>query len=142
MVGVYTLSELKVAKDLRQKYIFDPNKINDPYLWTFGLKDHVHFVYYQGTKIIGYAHLQLWPENRAALRIIVIDKNYRNLGIGEDFLKLCEKWLKKESYKSFHVESAPGSYSFYKKYGYIEMSFDDPDNYDSDHSDISMGKIL
>lgn len=32
--------------------------------------------------MIGYAHIQLWPNHRAALRIIVIDESYRNHGLG------------------------------------------------------------
>lgn len=135
-------AELEAAKTLRQKYIFDQAGIKDPYLWTFESQDHIHFAFYKGVQIIGYAHIQLWPKNRAALRIIAIDENYRNNGYGGEFLKLCEKWLKLQGYKSLHIESSPKAYSFYKKYGYIEMPFDDPDKYESDPNDIPIGKIL
>jgi GNAT superfamily N-acetyltransferase len=141
-VIIETPEELQAAKILRQKYIFDQAKIQDPYLWTFDSKDHVHFVLYKGVDIIGYAHLQLWLEKRAALRIIAIDEKYRSHGYGGEFLKFCEKWLKSQGYKSLHVESSPKAYSFYKKYRFIEMPFDDPDNYESDEQDIPVGKIL
>lgn len=134
--------ELESAKALRQKYIFDQAGLQDPYLWTFGSQDHIHFIFYKGAEIIGYAHIQLWPENRASLRIIAIDENYRNNGYGGEFLKLCEKWLRLQGYKSLHIESSPKAYSFYKKYGYIEMAFNDPDNYPTDEQDIPVGKIL
>ncbi len=135
-------AELEAAKTLRQKYIFDQAELKDPYLWTFGNEDHIHFVLYKDAEIIGYAHIQLWPENRAALRIIAIDENNRNNGYGGEFLKLCEKWLRLQGYKRLHIESSPKAYSFYKKYDYIEMPFDDPDNYESDARDIPVGKIL
>lgn len=76
------------------------------------------------------------------MRIITIDENYRNHGYGGEFLKLCEKWLTSKGYKSLHIESSPKAYSFYKKYGYMEMPFDDPDNYPSDKQDIPVGKML
>lgn len=142
MLSIYTAKEIDKAKFLRQKYIFDQTGLKDPYLWTFKAKDHIHFVLYKGSDIIGYVHLQLWPEKRAAMRIIAIDENYRNHGYGGEFLKLCEQWLTNQGYKSLHIESSPEAYSFYKKYGYIEVSFNDPDNYPSDERDIAVGKIL
>ena len=73
-------AEWDMAKKLRQQYFFDPIGISDPYTWTFDHKDHVHFILYQGVEIIGYAHIQFWPGQRAALRIIVIDEDYRGEG--------------------------------------------------------------
>lgn len=134
--------EWKAARHFRNKYFFDKVPMADPYTWTFDHKDHVHFVFYQGTKIIGYTHIQLWPEQRAALRIIVIDELHRNQGLGGHFLTLCERWLKEKEYKTFHTQSSPDAYNFYRKQGYTEMSFSDPDDYESDPQDIDMGKIL
>lgn len=134
--------ELEAAKTLRQKYIFDKAGIKDPYLWTFESEDHIHFALYKGAEIIGYTHIQLWPKERAALRIIAIDENYRNNGYGGEFLKLCEKWLRLQGYKSIHIESSPKAYSFYKKYDYVEMEFDDLKIHESDPNDIPVGKIL
>lgn len=134
--------EWKAARHLRNKYFFDKIPMADPYTWTFDHKDHVHFVFYQGTKILGYAHIQLWPEQRAALRIIVIDELHRNQGFGGHFLTLCECWLKQKGYKTFHTQSSPDAYNFYRKKGYTEMPFNDPDGYESDPQDIDMGKVL
>jgi len=142
IVEAYSNKELKTAKAFRQKYIFDSNNIQDPYLWTFDNKYHIHFLLYKGTEIIGYAHIQLWPQNRVALRIIAIDDNNRGYGYGGEFLKFCEIWLKSASYKSIHIESTQKAYSFYKKYDYVEMPFNDPDHYESAPNDIAVGKIL
>ena len=87
-------SEWDAAKHLRNKYFFEPHNIEDPYTWTFNHPQHKHLVLYQGTEIIGYAHIQLWADERAAMRIIVIDEAKRNNHFGRKFLHLCEKWLK------------------------------------------------
>ena len=134
--------EWETARYFRNKYFFDKVPIADPYTWTFDHKDHVHFVFYQGTKIVGYAHIQLWSNQRAALRIIVIDESFRNEGLGGHFLTLCERWLKEKGYKSLQTQSSPESYKFYRKQDYTEMPFNDPDGYEGDPQDIEMGKVL
>lgn len=140
MVQALTDREWATVRDLRQKYFFKSNE--DPYTWTFKHKDHIHFVFYKNSDIIGYAHLQLWPENRAALRIIVIDESYRNRGFGSQFLKLCERWLSHQGFKVFLIQSSPTAYQFYLHHGYVEMPFNDPDGYETDSQDIEIGKFL
>ena len=137
-----TDTEWAAAKHFRNKCFFDPNKIEDPYTWTFNHEEHVHLVLYHGTKIVGYTHIQFWPENRAALRIIVIDEKDQRKGYGKEFMTLIEKWLQIKGYKSIHTESSPAALKFYQAIGYIEMPFNDPDGYESDPSDIPMGKLL
>lgn len=134
--------EWEAAKRLRNKYFFDPLSISDPYTWTFDHREHAHLVLYQGVKIIGYAHIQFWPCQRAALRIIVIDEDYRRHGLGSQFLQLCEQWLKKEGVKSLHDEARPNVVSFYRRNGYTEMPFEDPSGELPSSQDIAMGKRL
>ena len=135
-------SEWEAAKYFRQKYFFEPNNIEDPYTWTFIHPQHKHLVLYSGTEIIGYIHIQLWPDARAAIRIIVIDESRRNAGLGKKFLALSEKWLKLENYKSIHAESSPAALNFYRKNGYVNMAFNDPDGYVGDPEDTEVGKLL
>lgn len=135
-------AEWDAAKRFRQQYFFDKIPISDPYEWTFNHANHVHFVLYQGIEIIGYAHCQLWPEARAAIRIIVVDETKRRKGMGQRFLKWIEKWLKHKGYQSVHMESSLDALAFYENQGYIGMPFDDPDKYESDPRDIPMGKLL
>ena len=134
--------EWECAKNFRQKYFFDKVPISDPYIWTFNHPEHAHLALYLGSKIIGYAHIQFWKDMRAAMRIIVIDEAFRNKKYGNKFLSFIEKWLKTKAYDSLHTQSSPEAYRFYKKHGYIEMDFNDPDMYESDPHDIEMGKIL
>lgn len=134
--------EWEAARTFRQKYFFDKIPIADPYTWTFDHQDHVHLVLYKGARIVGYVHLQLWQDQRAALRIIVIDEPFRHQGLGEQFLALCERWLKQQSFKVVHTQASPAAYPFYLKYGYTKMPFNDPDGYESDPRDIDLGKLL
>jgi GrpB-like predicted nucleotidyltransferase (UPF0157 family)/GNAT superfamily N-acetyltransferase len=135
-------AEWDTAKAYRQKYFFDNAGISDPYTYTFDDVNHKHFVLYQGTQIIGYAHVQLWPEQRSAMRIIVIDEPFRNKGFGSQFLALCERWLQIQEYKSLHIESSPEALNFYKQHGYGSMPFNDPEHHESHALDTPVGKIL
>lgn len=135
-------TEWSAAKQFRNKYFFGPNKIEDPYTWTFDHKDHKHFILYKGINIVGYAHVQLWQENRAALRIIVIDEKEQGKGYGKEFMSLIDKWLRLEGYKSIHTESSPAALKFYQAINYVKMPFDDPDGYEGSPDDIEMGKLL
>ena len=135
-------NEWDFAKKLRLKYFFEPLSMKDPYAWTFNHKEHAHFILYRGDTMLGYAHIQLWPDHRAALRIIVIDEDYRNHGLGSQFLNLCEQWSKNQGIKSLHDEARPSSIKFYRKNGYIEMPFNDPSGEPPSLYDLAMGKIL
>ncbi|HSX04545.1 MAG TPA: bifunctional GrpB family protein/GNAT family N-acetyltransferase [Rhabdochlamydiaceae bacterium] len=135
-------AEWEAAKKMRQCYFFDRHAISDPYQWTFNHKDHIHFVLCRGMDVIGYAHIQLWPEARAAIRIIVVEEKQRNQGFGKQFLSWIETWLKWKGYASIHTESRPDAVHFYKQMGYTTMPFNDPDGNATDPRDTPMGKLL
>ncbi|MFN7709933.1 MAG: GNAT family N-acetyltransferase [Holosporales bacterium] len=141
-VKALTPREWQAAKHFRDTYFFGPHGIEDPYAWTFNHADHAHLVLYQGTEIIGYAHIQFWPDQRAAIRIIAVDENKQNQNAGSAFLGLMEKWLKSLGLKSIHAESRQSSLRFYLKNGYTSMAFDDPEGHASDPHDIPVGKKL
>ena len=108
-------SEWDAAKHFRQTYFFDKAQVDDPYTWTFDHRDHAHFVLYQGANIIGYAHIQLWSADRAAIRIIVVEPLKRNQGYGGYFLQFIEKWLKAKGYKTIQAASRKETLQFYHK---------------------------
>lgn len=135
-------AEWDFAKKLRQKYFFDPLSMADPYTWTFDHQEHAHLILYQGVDMIGYAHIQFWPNQRAAFRIFVVDEPYRHQGLGSQFLQLCERWLKRQGIQSIHDEARPDAISFYRKNGYIDMPFDDPSGDPPSPHDIAVGKKL
>jgi hypothetical protein len=129
--------EWKSAKHFRNQYFFDRKNIGDPYTWAFENDKHKHFLLYKGIDVIGYAHIQLWPFQRAALRIISIEELYR-----KELLYTIEKWLKSQGYQCLHTESSPNALEFYKKLGFEKMFFNDPDGYEGSPDDIAMGKLL
>lgn len=135
-------TEWAAAKNFRDKYFFGPHGIEDPYTWTFHHESHAHLILYQGTEIIGYAHIQFWPESRAAIRIIVVDEDKRNKNAGSQFLALSEKWVKSLNIKSIHAELRATSLGFYRKNGYIDMPFNNPESHEHDPNDIPVGKVL
>jgi GrpB-like predicted nucleotidyltransferase (UPF0157 family)/GNAT superfamily N-acetyltransferase len=134
--------EWQSVRHFRQSYFFDKASIQDPYTWTFNHSDHLHLVLYQEAKIIGYAHIQLWKDNRAALRIIVIDEPYQRKSLGSYFLTFIEKWLKSKGIIKLQIQARADVYSFYAQHQYIEMPFNDPANHESDPNDIEIGKNL
>ncbi len=137
-----TETEWNAVRRYRQTYFFDQLPIEDPYTWTFTHKDHRHFILYRQNTLAAYAHLQLWPEHRAALRIIVTDTPMRNQGIGTEFMQYLETWLKDHHYHSLHIESSPEALAFYTRLGYIPMPFNDPDGYESHPDDVAVGKVF
>lgn len=140
IVQALTDREWEVVRSLRKQGFFQ--SIPDPYTWTFKHTDHIHLVFYKEVEIIGYIHLQLWPEARAALRIIVIDERYRNLGFGSQFLRQCERWLSHKGIKILQIQSSPTACKFYYDHGYVQMPFNDPDGYATDSQDVEIGKVL
>ncbi|MBS3904405.1 MAG: GNAT family N-acetyltransferase [Simkania sp.] len=140
MVQALTDREWTAVQTLR-KTCFGSSDL-DPFTWTFKHKEHVHFIFYKNAEIIGYAHLQLCPENMAVLRMIVIDERYRNLGFGSRFLQLCERWLCHQGYNKIVVKSSQTIYKFYQHCGYTDMSWNDPDAHKVGSQEIEMGKTL
>lgn len=134
--------EKQAAFDFRQKHFFDRLNIQDPYAWALDQKDHLHWLLYYEGKVVGYTHVQIWPERRAALRIIVIDEQKRGHGMGKCLMDHCEKELKQQGVKLLQTEASPNAYAFYKKLGYIDMSFNNPDGEATHPDDRAMGKYL
>ena len=134
--------EKNAALDFRQKHFFDRLKIQDPYAWALDQQDHLHWLLYDGNEVIGYAHVQMWPNHRAALRIIVIDEQRRGQGMGKCLMDHCEKELKQLGVTLFQTEASPNAYLFYKKLEYTEMPFNNPDGEATHPDDRAMEKYL
>jgi GNAT superfamily N-acetyltransferase len=135
-------AEWAFAKKMRQTYFFDPLALNDPYIWTFQHSEHAHLILSQDNIMVGYAHIQFWPEHRAALRILVVDQPHRHQGLGGQFLHLLEQWLKHQGIRTLHDEARPSALPFYRKHGYIDMPFNDPSGEPPSPHDVAVGKAL
>lgn len=104
MVQALTEREWAAVRDLRLQYFV--NLKDDPYAWTLKNGEHVHLVFYKNANIIGYAHLQLWPQDRVAVRVFIIAEGHRHQGCGSQFLQFCERWLSHQG-KRLHVRTYP-----------------------------------
>ncbi len=88
--------EWEAAQNFRQHYFLTHLGITDPYPPSFGPKDQIHFVFYQGTEIVGYAHIQLLDTQKAKLNIFIIDDSHLGMGFEKHFLPLCKRWLDRQ----------------------------------------------
>lgn len=139
MVKALTDREWVAVCAFRKEYFFE---VSDPYAESFIHKDHVHFAFYKNAEVIGYAHLHLLSDGCALLRLIAIDKRYRNLGFGKQLLKLCERWLSHQGFKKLLIHSSEVVCPFYLSNGYVRMSFNDPERGKKNPLNIEIGKNL
>jgi ribosomal protein S18 acetylase RimI-like enzyme len=130
------------ARTFRQTHFFDQRGFKDPYAWTVDAKDHLHWLLYDGERPIGYAQVQIWPNHRAALRIIVIAASSQGRGMGRYLMEHCEEALKQRGITLLQTEASPNAIQFYKKLGYTDMPFNSPDGEPTHPNDRAMGKQL
>ena len=82
-------------------------------------KKNVAFGAYHQNKLIGYIGLK--PELGGVIFIdwLVVNKDYRNLGIGTKLLQCCEKWaLENKFHYLFLGTIMERKVEFYKKHGF------------------------
>ncbi|HCL56592.1 MAG TPA: hypothetical protein DHW82_06240 [Spirochaetia bacterium] len=79
----------------------------------------------ENEKIIGYAFLAevlfMGFGKYIELQQIMIDKTFRNHGIGKKLLKRCEEWCREKGYSKIMLASRvhlSSSHAFYQKMGY------------------------
>ena len=73
---------------------------------------------------------------------LVIDEQKRGQGMGKCLMDHCEQELKQRGVILFQTEASPNAYLFYKKLGYIDMPFNNPDGEATHPDDQAMGKYL
>jgi hypothetical protein len=79
---------------------------------TLKNKEHIHFMLYRNSDIIGYAHIQIASKEIAKLIMLIIDKEHQRLGFQDKFLNLCKRWALHQkienltySPKAFHTST-------------------------------------
>jgi len=121
IVKALTENEWNTLKIIREKYFYENHKKFDPYKNLFNDPVHVHLVVLKKTDIIGYAHIQLYPDSRAVIHFIFIDENKRKQNFGSELLTFIEKWLRSRGYKSLYSKISPITSRFFEKYGFSDM---------------------
>ena len=79
----------------------------------------------EDSKIIGWVHVYgkhlLETKSYAEIGGLIVDQEYRRLGIGERLMKMCEDWSVKEGYGTLRLRSGISreeAHIFYEKVGY------------------------
>lgn len=85
--------EWSAARKYRQHYFSKEEAAFDPYNFNVNDENDEHFVMYEGTEVIGYAHVQLCVDFRSAIRIMVIDQSKQDSFLELFFVTFIEKWL-------------------------------------------------
>lgn len=120
--------EWKEYHRIKEEHIFKPIGVQyDPHHYSFSNPNHFHFCLYQGTEIVGIAHIEILDQTKAALRPICIDTPYQRKGLGQYLLLFLEKWLQIQGIKQLHLHADVNAIGFYLKQGYQFMPFNDPD---------------
>lgn len=85
--------EWKKAKELRDTYYPEQEKITDMAEWAANHKDLIHFALYYGVDMIGYAELQLHPNSQTRVNMLAVDRHIKQKDLKIQFLKWMERWL-------------------------------------------------
>lgn len=118
-------AEQDAAKKLRQIYFKDREEddANDESLFT--RPGHIHLMFHQGVEIIGYAHIQLHPNQKAELRVFLFNHPYQRDCFGSEFLRLCEQWLQRQGAHSLYYMSDKQNREFFTKQGFNKTTLND-----------------
>jgi N-acetylglutamate synthase-like GNAT family acetyltransferase len=126
---------------IRQVEIFDVVNISyDIHHPSLSDKNHYHYLFIMGKKIIGVLHLQHLTESACAIRTIAIQEPFKNKGLGSDLIRLAEQTISRLGCQHIHLHANPLALSFYEKNGYKETPF--PNDISIYPNCIDMGKRL
>lgn len=122
---------------IRKKEIFDrlPNIVYDPNHPTMTDPKQFHFILMQGITVIGVAQVEMLDAQTAVLRMLAIDEPYQKQGFGTYLLQQMERWIVLQGKSKILMHAAKRAENFYRKYGYIDMEFNDV-GINDDHVDL------
>lgn len=101
---------------------FFGKKKGKDYYKTYSTKDKkIFFAAKEQGKTIGVVSLRI-GNKVAGIGAFVVDKGYRQIGVGSKLLEKCESVAKKSKCKKIWLWTLPtiNAYEFYKKRGYME----------------------
>lgn len=82
--------EWQSAQILRQQE-FDRVGLQDSYQWNFYQENHKHLVLYLGTKIIGYADIEVFPNNEPIITVISMKDEYSEQEYKAKFMRIINQ---------------------------------------------------
>ena len=93
---------------------------------TLTAHNHFHFVLSRGTTVVSVAHVEFLNEDEAALRSLATDESFKCRGYGKYLMQMLERWVLYHGRGILKMHANPNAEMFYRRLGYIDMSFDDP----------------
>jgi GrpB-like predicted nucleotidyltransferase (UPF0157 family) len=139
IVKALTEHEWSTLKKFREEYFYKHKQLPDPYINLLNDPAHVHLVVLKKTDIIGYAHIEIYPDNKSVIHFIFISENKRNKNIGSELLKFIEKWLLSRDFKNLYSKISPETLGFLQKNGFQDMQFN---NAVGNNHEKFVGKLL
>lgn len=125
---------------IRKTEIFDPiGVVYNPSHPTITANGHHHFLLCNGVEIITAMHVEFLNESDAVIRSLATDARFQRQGYGKEMILCLEKWLKRRNIKFVKTRIRLSAEPFYRKLGFVEMSFDDcsvQEQY------VDLGKVL
>ena len=64
------------------------------------------------------------------------------LGLGRQFIKQRERWLKQQGVNQVLIQCPKDAYHFFQHQGYAKMPFNGPDGCPADPRELKTGKTL
>lgn len=98
IVKALTDNEWNAVTSFRKVY-YNKNHLHDPFIELLTDSNHTHLVVLKKTEIIGYAHVQLCPDNQAIIHHVYINENYREFSYDKELMSFIEKWLYTRDFK-------------------------------------------
>lgn len=89
-----TDEEWKEYHRIKQEQMLDSMNLTDASDHSSLFKSHnFHFILYQGTTIVGIAHLHFFENKDAIFKAFALDAPYQNKELESIFLKMLDEWL-------------------------------------------------
>jgi GNAT superfamily N-acetyltransferase len=129
---------------IREKQLYIPYNMpydrNHP---SISANNNYHLVLYKGIKIVSVVQIELLNETEAALRNLATDDPYKKFGYGAYLVQIVERWVKLQERKVIKLHANLKAENFYRKLGYINMPFEDPQLHEFFISlTVNLGKVL
>jgi len=124
----FNLNDLEEINNLniQLEYDFPKEKLKERVEYLINKYDAKIFVAVHNLKVIAYIHGsagdRIYDDKLFIIHTLVVDEEYRGLGVGNKLIAKIEEWIKANNYLSVGLWSRldrTGAHRFYEKRGYI-----------------------
>jgi GNAT superfamily N-acetyltransferase len=122
-----TADDIQPAQELLWQlgYPLDSKKLRRRYDAVMGTTEHALFVAEDGGRVIALCHVYARPAldkpPEAVVQALVVDRAYRDRGVGRDMMMMVETWARNHGFRSVALYSSTvrsEAHAFYRTIGY------------------------